>query len=69
MIRFRYARPDWTVVTVLPVPPLAVRPAIVMHGSARNQVRLCVGQPVDPWTVPALSCMYIQLVWDTLMSS
>ena len=34
----RFARPDWTVVTVVPVPPLAVRPAVVMHGSARNQV-------------------------------
>ena len=34
----RYARPDWMIVTVLPVPPLPVRPAVVMHGSARNQV-------------------------------
>ena len=33
-----YARPDWMIVTVLPVPPLPVRPAVVMHGSARNQV-------------------------------
>ena len=35
----RFSRPDWMVVTVLPVPPLSVRPAVVMHGSARNQVR------------------------------
>ena len=34
----RYARPDWMVITVLPVPPLSVRPAVIMHGSARNQV-------------------------------
>ena len=34
----RYARPDWMIATVMPVPPLAVRPAVVMHGSARNQV-------------------------------
>ena len=34
----RHARPDWMLVTVLPVPPLAVRPAVVMFGSARNQV-------------------------------
>lgn len=34
----KYARPDWMIVTVLPVPPLPVRPAVVMHGSARNQV-------------------------------
>ena len=33
----RYARPDWMIVTCLPVPPLAVRPAVVMYGSARNQ--------------------------------
>lgn len=33
----KYARPDWMIVTVLPVPPLAVRPAVVMFGSAKNQ--------------------------------
>ncbi|KAL1115611.1 hypothetical protein AAG570_005901 [Ranatra chinensis] len=33
----KFARPDWMIVTVLPVPPLAVRPAVVMYGSARNQ--------------------------------
>ncbi|KAK3889972.1 hypothetical protein Pcinc_006051 [Petrolisthes cinctipes] len=33
----KYARPDWMILTVLPVPPLCVRPAVVMHGSARNQ--------------------------------
>ncbi|XP_051155839.1 DNA-directed RNA polymerase II subunit RPB1 [Leptopilina boulardi] len=32
-----YARPDWMIVTVLPVPPLSVRPAVIMYGSARNQ--------------------------------
>lgn len=33
----KYARPDWMIVTVLPVPPLAVRPAVVMFGAAKNQ--------------------------------
>lgn len=33
----RYARPDWMIITVLPVPPLPVRPAVVMFGSAKNQ--------------------------------
>uniref|UniRef100_A0A915CG97 DNA-directed RNA polymerase subunit n=1 Tax=Parascaris univalens TaxID=6257 RepID=A0A915CG97_PARUN len=33
----RFARPDWMVAQVLPVPPLAVRPAVVTFGSARNQ--------------------------------
>ncbi|XP_015787229.1 DNA-directed RNA polymerase II subunit RPB1 [Tetranychus urticae] len=32
-----YSRPDWMCITVLPVPPLPVRPAVVMFGSARNQ--------------------------------
>ena len=35
----KFARPDWMIVTVLPVPPLPVRPAVVMHGSAKNQVQ------------------------------
>lgn len=33
----KFARPDWMMVTVLAVPPLCVRPAVVMFGSARNQ--------------------------------
>lgn len=41
----RYARPEWMIVTVLPVPPLSVRPAVVMQGSARNQVS-------GFWTLP-----------------
>ncbi|ELU15060.1 hypothetical protein CAPTEDRAFT_170227 [Capitella teleta] len=33
----KWARPDWMIIQVLPVPPLSVRPAVVMYGSARNQ--------------------------------
>ncbi|BFZ16461.1 hypothetical protein BsWGS_19503 [Bradybaena similaris] len=33
----KWARPDWMIVTVFPVPPLPVRPAVVMFGNARNQ--------------------------------
>lgn len=33
----RFSRPDWMIITVLPVPPLPVRPAVVMFGSAKNQ--------------------------------
>ncbi|KAI8514192.1 DNA-directed RNA polymerase II subunit RPB1, partial [Branchiostoma belcheri] len=33
----RFARPDWMVVTVLPVAPLQVRPSVVMFGAARGQ--------------------------------
>ena len=31
-----YARPDWMIVTVLPVPPLAVRPSIMMDSASRS---------------------------------
>ena len=37
----KFCRPDWLICTVIPVPPLSVRPAVVMNGSARNQVGLC----------------------------
>ena len=33
----KFARPDWMLVTCLPVAPLCGRPAGVMFGSARNQ--------------------------------
>uniref|UniRef100_A0A6M2DJ97 DNA-directed RNA polymerase subunit n=1 Tax=Xenopsylla cheopis TaxID=163159 RepID=A0A6M2DJ97_XENCH len=33
----KFARPDWMIITVMPVPPLAVRPAVVMFGAAKNQ--------------------------------
>lgn len=33
----KFARPDWMIVTVMPVPPLSVRPAVVMFGAAKNQ--------------------------------
>ena len=29
----KYARPEWMILTVLPVPPLCVRPSVVMGGS------------------------------------
>eukprot|EP00158_Paraphelidium_tribonemae_P009721 Partr_v1_DN28937_c1_g1_i1_m26239 putative DNA-directed RNA Polymerase len=32
-----YARPDWMLVTVLPVPPPAVRPSIQVDGSSRGE--------------------------------
>ncbi|KAI0988983.1 hypothetical protein GJ496_007709 [Pomphorhynchus laevis] len=33
----RFARPDWMIITVLPVPPLCVRPSVLLFGSARSQ--------------------------------
>jgi DNA-directed RNA polymerase II subunit RPB1 len=31
----RYARPDWMILSVLPVPPPPVRPSVQMDASAR----------------------------------
>jgi DNA-directed RNA polymerase II subunit RPB1 len=33
----RYARTDWMILTVLPVPPLCVRPSVLLFGTARSQ--------------------------------
>ncbi len=32
-----YARPEWTVLTVLPVPPITVRPSIVLEDGTRSE--------------------------------
>jgi DNA-directed RNA polymerase II subunit RPB1 len=32
-----YARPDWMIITVLPVPPPPVRPSIQMDGTSRGE--------------------------------
>ena len=33
----KYARPDWMLITCMPVPPLCVRPSVLMFGSTRAQ--------------------------------
>eukprot|EP00118_Oscarella_pearsei_P007073 m.33460 g.33460 ORF g.33460 m.33460 type:complete len:1731 (+) comp31816_c0_seq4:877-6069(+) len=33
----KFSRPEWMILTVLPVPPLCVRPAVVMDGRHKNQ--------------------------------
>jgi DNA-directed RNA polymerase II subunit RPB1 len=33
------SRPEWMLLTVLPVPPLCVRPSVLMFGSSRSQVQ------------------------------
>ncbi|OQV11983.1 DNA-directed RNA polymerase II subunit RPB1 [Hypsibius exemplaris] len=33
----KYARPDWMIITVFPVPPLQVRPSVTVMGSMRSQ--------------------------------
>lgn len=32
-----WARPEWMVISVLPVPPMAVRPSIQMEGKGRSE--------------------------------
>lgn len=33
----RQSRPDWMILTVLPVPPMCVRPSVLVFGTARSQ--------------------------------
>ncbi|CAN0484076.1 unnamed protein product, partial [Discosporangium mesarthrocarpum] len=32
-----YSRPDWLIITVLPVPPPHVRPSVALDSSARSE--------------------------------
>jgi DNA-directed RNA polymerase beta' subunit len=34
----RYARPEWMILQVLPIPPPSVRPSVVMSNSMRSEV-------------------------------
>jgi len=65
----KFARPDWMIVTVLPVPPLCVRPAVVMFGSARNQVGIShVRWLIDYYFLFCvfLSCWFIVGIFNLL---
>ena len=60
----KYCRPDWMILTVLPVPPLPVRPSIVMHGgSARSQVKelFPVATVERCFLVKCLHCKYVKV--------
>ena len=37
----KYARPDWLILTVFPVPPPPVRPSVMMDSSARRAPHSC----------------------------
>ena len=37
----RYARPDWMILQVLPIPPPPVRPSVMMDTSSRSEVSFC----------------------------
>ena len=41
----RFARPDWMVLTALPVPPPPVRPSVLMDASARCGAAFCLLLP------------------------
>lgn len=36
----KYARPDWMILQVLPIPPPPVRPSVMMDTSSRSEARL-----------------------------
>lgn len=36
----KYARPDWMILQVLPIPPPPVRPSVMMDTSSRSEVSL-----------------------------
>lgn len=38
----KYARPDWMILQVLPVPPPPVRPSVMMDTSSRSEVWSCL---------------------------
>lgn len=38
----KYARPDWMILTVFPVPPPPVRPSVMMDSSARRALSFCL---------------------------
>ena len=42
----RYSRPDWMILTVLPVPPPPVRPSVMMDASARCALQAQLLEPV-----------------------
>lgn len=58
----KFSRPEWMIVTVLPVPPLCVRPAVVMQGSARNQVRAD-----GPWIKTLMKVILRRLLHNLLV--
>ena len=36
----KYARPDWMILQVLPIPPQPVRPSVMMDTSSRSEASL-----------------------------
>ncbi|GKC11824.1 DNA-directed RNA polymerase II subunit 1, partial [Tanacetum coccineum] len=42
----KYARPDWMILQVLPIPPPPVRPSVMMDTPARSEARAAAGAVV-----------------------
>jgi DNA-directed RNA polymerase II subunit RPB1 len=42
----KYARPDWMILQVLPIPPPPVRPSVMMDTSSRSEVSQNALQPL-----------------------
>jgi DNA-directed RNA polymerase II subunit RPB1 len=42
----KYARPDWMILQVLPIPPPPVRPSVMMDTSSRSEVSQNELQPL-----------------------
>jgi DNA-directed RNA polymerase II subunit RPB1 len=49
----KYARPDWMILQVLPVPPPPVRPSVMMDTTSRSEVILHIASFLfkfkSPW--------------------
>ena len=65
----KYARPDWMLPTVLPVPPLCVRPAVVMFGSARNQDDLTHKVFIVAAIIAIFECIFVSYLVNLFLFS
>jgi DNA-directed RNA polymerase II subunit RPB1 len=49
----KYARPDWMILQVLPIPPPPVRPSVMMDTSSRSEVSsVLLNLLQNQWLVP-----------------
>lgn len=53
----KYARPDWMILQVLPIPPPPVRPSVMMDTSARSEASLFLQHFND--IILVVSCLYL----------
>lgn len=53
----KYARPDWMILQVLPIPPPPVRPSVMMDTSARSEASVFLQHFHD--LILVVSCLYL----------